>query len=190
MKYRSDFVTNSSSSSYTCDICGRTESGWDMGLSEAEMVECVNGHTFCADEMLELSKEQLIKLILSIASEDDGENYSEDALKRLDADDLTILFMEMDDVRYSIPEEFCPICQFIEYSEYDLSRYLEKTYGVNRDEVFAQVKQANKRRKKLYENEYITFVCQKFNLNPADIDAGSKEKFGTYANFHKYQQGD
>ena len=89
MKYRSDFVTNSSSSSYTCDICGRTESGWDMGLSEAEMVECVNGHTFCADEMLELSKEQLIKLILSIASEDDGEDYSENALKRLDADELS-----------------------------------------------------------------------------------------------------
>ena len=123
MKYRSDFVTNSSSSSYTCDICGRTESGWDMGLSEAEMVECVNGHTFCADEMLELSKEQLIKLILSIASEDDGEDYSENALKRLDADDLTI-------------------------------------------------------------------VCQKFNLNPADIVAGWKEKFGTYADFHKYLWGD
>ena len=50
----------------------------------------------------------LIKLILSIASEDDGEDYSENALKCLDADDLTILFMEMDDVRYSIPEEFCP----------------------------------------------------------------------------------
>lgn len=85
MKYRSDFVTNSSSSSYTCDICGRTESGWDMGLSEAEMVECVNGHIFCADEMLELSKEQLIKAILSIASVEDGEEFSEDSLKRLDS---------------------------------------------------------------------------------------------------------
>ena len=37
MKFRKDFVTNSSSSSYVCEICGRTESGWDMGLSEAEM---------------------------------------------------------------------------------------------------------------------------------------------------------
>ena len=49
MKFRKDFVTNSSSSSYVCEICGRTESGWDMGLSEAEMMECVNGHTFCCD---------------------------------------------------------------------------------------------------------------------------------------------
>lgn len=35
MKFRKDFVTNSSSSSYVCEICGRTESGWDMELSEA-----------------------------------------------------------------------------------------------------------------------------------------------------------
>ena len=65
MKFRKDFVTNSSSSSYVCEICGRTESGWDMGLSEAEMMECVNGHTFCCDEALERpSKKELIKMIL------------------------------------------------------------------------------------------------------------------------------
>ena len=65
MKFRKDFVTNSSSSSYVCEICGRTESGWDMGLSEAEMMECVNGHTFCCDEALERpSKKELIKIIL------------------------------------------------------------------------------------------------------------------------------
>ena len=47
MKFRKDFVTNSSSSSFVCDICGNVESGWDMSLQEAEMVECVNGHTIC-----------------------------------------------------------------------------------------------------------------------------------------------
>lgn len=52
MKYRKDFVTNSSSSSYVCEICGRTESGFDICLSEVDMMECVNGHTFCCDEAL------------------------------------------------------------------------------------------------------------------------------------------
>ena len=47
MKYRKSFVTNSSSSSYICDICGENVSGWDMSLGEAEMIECVNGHTMC-----------------------------------------------------------------------------------------------------------------------------------------------
>lgn len=185
MKYRSDFVTNSSSSSYTCDICGRTESGWDISLDEAEMVECVNGHTICADEMLPIPRAELIKFILERAA-DNEEPLSEEELNQIDDDGLLCKFMDLDDVRYEIPEEFCPICQFIEYSEYDLAHYLEKQYGVSWDEVFAEVKKVNKRRKKLYENEYITFVCQKFNLNPTEIVAGWKEKFGTYANFHQY----
>ena len=61
MKFRKDFVTNSSSSSYTCDICGATESGWDISLEEAGMVECVNGHTICNDELLEIPRKELIK---------------------------------------------------------------------------------------------------------------------------------
>jgi hypothetical protein len=41
-------------------------------------------------------------------------------------------------------------------------------------------------RKKLYENEYITYVCKEFNLNPTEIVAGWKEKFGTYKVFKDY----
>lgn len=87
---------------------------------------------------------------------------------------------------YGVPESMCPICQFIEYSEYDLSAYLLKTYGVSREEAFAEVKKFNKRRKKLYENEYITYVCKKFDLNPTEIVANWKEEFKTYNAFAKW----
>lgn len=52
MKIRTGFVSNSSSSSFVCDVCGNIESGWDLGLNDAEMCECVNGHTFCQSHML------------------------------------------------------------------------------------------------------------------------------------------
>ncbi|MHA2280253.1 MAG: hypothetical protein ACXAC5_05280 [Promethearchaeota archaeon] len=47
MKIRTGFVSNSSSSSFICDVCGHDESGWDLGLSEAYMSECGRGHIIC-----------------------------------------------------------------------------------------------------------------------------------------------
>ncbi len=193
MKFRKDFVTNSSSSSYVCEICGRTESGWDIGLSECEMMECVNGHIFCCDEALEMpTKEEMIKMILENGWNnrwDSGiQDYRDYTKEEISAMDKDIIFDNWftDGGYYEVPECMCPICQFVEYSEYDLSSYLLKEYKVSRDLVFAEVKQFNKRRKKLYENEYITYVCKEFNLNPTEIVAGWKEKFGTYKAFRDY----
>lgn len=189
MKIRTDFVTNSSSSSFVCEICGRTESGWDMSLSECEMVECVNGHIFCEDEIFSIPKAKLIEIILEFEKEHApwlDELHTSDDLETMTDDDLIYVYFGVDDARYEMPEECCPICQFVEYSEYDLSAYLLKEYGIPRDEVFAEVKNLNKRRRKLYENEYITYVCKKFDLNPANIVAGWKERFGTYSEFYQW----
>lgn len=195
MKLRTDFVTNSSSSSFVCEICGRTESGWDMGISEAGMMECVNGHIFCCDEAAEnLSKSDMIKMILENEWNKDRWDYdscvykdfSEEELLTYDDETLFERFCCEEGGGYGVPEYVCPICQFIEYSEYDLSEYLLKKYGVSRDEVFAEVKKMNKRRRKLYENEYITYVCKQFDLNPTEIVASWKEQFGTYEEFKKW----
>lgn len=57
MKSRQFFVSNSSSSSFICEICGRSEEGYDLCLSEAEMVECENGHVICNEEMINIDAE-------------------------------------------------------------------------------------------------------------------------------------
>ena len=59
--------------------------------------------------------------------------------------------------------------QFIEYSEYDLSAYLLKEYGISRDEVFAEVKQFNKRRKNCMRMSILHMFVRNLNLIQAKL---------------------
>ena len=97
MKFRKDFVTNSSSSSYVCEICGRTDGGFEVGLSECEMMECVNGHIFCCDEALERpTKEEMIKMIMENAWNrrwDSGiQDYRNYTVEEISAEDSDVIF--------------------------------------------------------------------------------------------------
>lgn len=114
------------------------------------------------------------------------EYLTDEELNEKTDEELEDLMLEREDGYYCVPEECCPICQFIEYSNCDLARFLEREYKVSRDEVFAKVKALNKRRKKLYDSKYVTEVCSRFNLNPAEIVSGLKDRFGTYRHFRDY----
>lgn len=52
MKIRNGFVSNSSSSSFVCEVCGEARELWDGNLTEAEMCECTNNHVMCLDHLL------------------------------------------------------------------------------------------------------------------------------------------
>lgn len=46
MKFRKGFVSNSSSSSFVCEVCGEIESGYDCSLNDFAMAMCEHEHTF------------------------------------------------------------------------------------------------------------------------------------------------
>lgn len=52
MKIRTGFVSNSSSSSFVCDVCREEFSGWDLSLSKVDHAQCINGHTICQDSII------------------------------------------------------------------------------------------------------------------------------------------
>lgn len=190
MKYRKDFVTNSSSSSFVCEICGESESGYDLCLDDVGMCECVNYHVFCTEHMLpyesSLTREEMFDALVEASNR--NSDIDLDVISGADLDEMReyyFKYIASDGGYYDVPEEVCPICQFVEYSDHDMAKYLEKKYGVSRDEVFAEIKKLNKRRQKLYDFEYIAEVCKRFDLEPAKIAAGWKDEFGTYKNFAK-----
>ena len=108
MKIRKCFVSNSSSSSFTCDYCNHTESGWDLCLSEAEMVECTRGHTFC--------EEHLPKEIIEVLNDEEQEDWYEDW-------------------RYELKPEHCPMCNFTIIEDDVMLRYFLWNNDITREEV-------------------------------------------------------
>ena len=151
MKIRQGFVSNSSSSSFICEVCGRTETGYDLCAEDAEMYECENFHVFCVSHAI-------------------GDN--------IDIEE-----------NYEVSEEYCPFCNYKEMSYRDIQRYFLKITTITTDEVFAEVKKVNKRRRKLYENEYVEYVLKANGWTSDNILDELKERFPKYSDFKKYLRG-
>lgn len=189
MKFRKDFVTNSSSSSFVCEICGAKGSGFDASVEDFDMFECVNGHVLCQEHMLNPSREEQINEILkndywNEKTREYDLYYTRKELETMDDDELFNILCGSGRY-YEVPECLCPICQFEEYSSYDMASYLLTQYKVPKDEVFTEIKKQNKRRRKLYDYEYIAYVVDKYGLKLGDIQASWKEKYKTYHDFKK-----
>lgn len=109
MKIRSGFVSNSSSSSFVCDFCGREDSGMDYCLEDAEMFECEHGHTFCEDEILM----------------PENTSWAEE-FEKLEEENPEVYY----EYRYGVPEKFCPVCdRFKKMQQDELYKEYERLYN-------------------------------------------------------------
>jgi len=141
MKVRNGFVSNSSSSSFTCDVCGEDVSGWDLCLREAEMSECVNGHVVCDGHLLESEedyeemtfqekKEYCLRLAeWSGTKERIGEIEDEDELDDLYSDEIE------SEERYNVSASRCPCCSLTNPTTEQVLQYLLHEKGGTREDV-------------------------------------------------------
>ncbi len=142
MKRRQGFVSNSSSSSFICDVTGDDYSGWDACLSEAEMCTCKNGHTFNDDLLkggwddavlqhnIDWYNENMADKNIDFTGCDSDEKYEE----------LTGECVSDDDFRYYVPARCCPICSLEYITDTMVLEYVTKTAGTSTEEFKTIIK--------------------------------------------------
>lgn len=107
MKIRVGFVSNSSSSSFICDVCGAEYSGIDISLSDYDMCICENYHHFHKHEAVNVNKPYSFTYNNTEYTYDNFEDaYESDCGE--------------------IPNFYCPICNMKTISYRDAVSYLLK----------------------------------------------------------------
>ena len=127
------------------------------------MFQCENGHTVCFDE--------------AVTDLDEAEEQAEKECKAKGEE------FDRGEFYYEAPESVCPICSMIAFSQSDLKAYLKKLTNITDDEVFKIVKEANRRRRKLYDSEYVDYATKKVGLTAESLKTQIKDKFKTYSEF-------
>ncbi len=152
MKVRNGFVSNSSSSSFTCDVCGVTESGWDFDLYEAGFIECENDHIFCKEHSLypplninEYDDDKIIKRFYNINYND----YQIKSIKKEFEEKLSIIKNEKDKHKkaeiirnlncFYHPRTYCPICNLEFISDKTIIKYLCLKTNCNIQEIKKEI---------------------------------------------------
>ena len=196
MKIRTGFVSNSSSSSFTCCICGTTESGMDASWQDWDWHGCEHGHIFCCDELVKVEDVEIVsykqKFLVSDIKEYIKDDADSDYCQRLkgqveaieagDEDIIEELWGDWTEGA-NICELECPVCQFEAPNYGDLARYMEKKYLISREDIFKIVKQKNKRRRKLYDVEYVDIICEQKDITVDELIKKLQSEFKEYGLF-------
>lgn len=162
MKIRLDYVTNSSSSSYICDICDEEVEVYDDDWIGADFCSCEKGHYFHLFESLyqflgpyisinktKYTPELIIQIlsdiipsqceyignqIQSLINEATNENMDLEKIESL---------MRSRDIEFeldNLPSKYCPLCNLDELSNSDYYSFLNNVLDINKNNILAIVK--------------------------------------------------
>lgn len=151
MKIRNGFVSNSSSSSFVCEVCNHTETGFDVGYEDVGFVRCENGHIMCEGHLINPDLNEPVV----------DDEYGEQCISATN----------------------CPICNYLEISFKDIRCYFLNTTDITIDVVMDEIKKINKRRRKVYDNEYVEYVLKAKGITVDQLLLDLKNQYPVYADF-------
>lgn len=137
MKTRAGFVSNSSSSSFVCDVCRKQESGYEMTLREAGMRSCNSGHTYCSHHSSRhennLTTEEKRQAMIEMSNNE--EKKQEYRLLFVDGINDEWNGWIKEGLEYEGPSIMCPICQLESITGEVLAQYLVLKLGKTRENL-------------------------------------------------------
>jgi hypothetical protein len=123
MKIRNGFVSNSSSSSFICAVCGEIENGYGICAIDLEMEGCVNGHYYHKRCLKNSDIKEEVDVLLKLKEQ-------EEQKENIDYD-----------YDSEVPSKFCPVCQRIIIPDSDVLLHLLKIYNLDIDDVKSKMRQ-------------------------------------------------
>jgi hypothetical protein len=153
MKIRTGFVSNSSSSSFVCQVCGETYSGWDATLTDAEMESCDKGHLYCASHRKkDLLIEEFVIYLKERASNEKLSEYTKkeakETLEEIEKSNEETQKDIMNDWIHdnSTPYVFCPLCNCEEINEEEAYRAIKEMKQMSIEEITLLIKEYRKKK--------------------------------------------
>ena len=128
MKIRQGFVSNSSSSSFTCSYCEANISGMDMYPA----ISCSNDHDFCEYcsykiKLSEPTHEEMVAYVAKHSSWSEGEDTTDEGFVKDIYEDV------LSD--YGFDTSVCPCCNLEVIPRSDLLPFLLKHYNLTIEQV-------------------------------------------------------
>lgn len=165
MKTRIGFVSNSSSSSFVCCICGERDVIYD-GCSISEYDICIdeNGNEMCSrhinkeylKDIIKTKRKEIVSKLIEETFLDEIENYNDDKL-------LETINAYITDNNEEIPNILSPIYNMYHIYHTDLLAYLIMITNVDLNEVKQEIRNKHSSINDLYCDKQ--FMKIKNNLN-------------------------
>jgi len=125
----------------------------------------------------------------NISENEEKINIFLDVIQRIETDNFEDFYAQDIVSEYfisnnEVEEYFCPICSFQELDLDDVKRYIIKKYNITENEIFAEIKKQNPRRRKLYIKEFIDMSCKKIGTD--NIEDEIKSQFKNLSEFDSW----